>query len=96
MNALLTTAPPPQKLVPHRAGCACGVEVTDSHLKLMTLYGALQELEWLTVEAQHAVSGPSPMGNPALHDSLLKLQLELTRAQGVCLKHAFPLLGRPG
>jgi hypothetical protein len=58
-----------------------------SKAKVMALYGALQALEWLVVEAQVAVSGPAPMGDPALHEFLLKLQLGLSRAQGRCLLH---------
>lgn len=58
-----------------------------SRLKLMALYGALEALEWLVVEAQAAVKGPAPVGDPELHEFLLKLQLGLSRAQGRCLQH---------
>lgn len=59
--------------------------MSDGRLKVMALYGALQGLEWMVVEAQHAVLGPAPLGDPALHEYLLKLQLGLSRAQGRCL-----------
>ena len=56
-----------------------------ARLKVMALMGALQALEWLVVEAQRAVEGPAPVGDPELHEFLLKLQLGLSRAQGRCL-----------
>ena len=64
--------------------------LTAQQLKLLTLYGGLEAIEWLTVEAQHVCAGPAPMGNPALHESLLKLQLTLTHAQALCLETAYP------
>lgn len=85
--ALPPVSPRPAPSRPH---CTCMTGITDAQLKLMNLHGALSVVEWLTVEAQHAVFGPAPIGNPLLHEHLLKLQLLLTRAQGLCLNHAFP------
>ncbi len=70
--------------------CVCMSGMTAEQLKLMTLYGALQVVEWLTVEAQHVCAGPALIGNPALHEHLVKLQLELTQAQDLCLTTAYP------
>ncbi len=86
------TSLPPWKTEPgpSRPHCTCMSGITEKQLKLMALHGALGVVEWLTVEAQHAVHGPAPIGDPALHERLLKLQLLLTQAQGVCLNHAFP------
>ncbi len=67
-----------------------GPELTPAGLKLMSLYGALQGVEWAVVEALVTVAGPAPLGNPALHDQLLKLQLGLVKYQGICLNAAFP------
>ena len=66
---------------------------SNAQLKLLALYGALQGVEWLVVEAQCAVAGPAPMGDPQLHPYLLKLQMGLARAQGHCLNHACPVVG---
>lgn len=86
------TGLPPFRLeaAPLRPHCTCMSGLTEAQLKLMNLHGALQVVEWLTVEAQHSVIGPAPMGNPALHELLLKLQHLLLRAQGLCLNSAFP------
>ncbi len=72
-----------------RAHCTCMSGLSDSQLKLTTLHGALHVVEWLAVEAQHAHAGPAPIGNPEVHERLLKLQLELSRAQEFCLTRAF-------
>lgn len=82
---------PPTKLEPAsaRAHCTCMSGLSDSQMKLMTLYGALHVAEWLSVEAQHAHAGPAPFGNPEVYERLLKLQFELTRAQDFCLTRAF-------
>jgi hypothetical protein len=64
--------------------------LTDAQLKLTALNGGLQVVEWQVVEARQTVAGPSPMGDPALHEWLLQLQDGLRRAQGRCLEHAFP------
>jgi hypothetical protein len=67
--------------------------VTDKQLKLMTLEGALAVVEGLTVDARLAAEGPVPMGDPAAHEFLMKLQHWVVRARGLCLNHAFP---KPG
>ena len=82
----MNTTPLPQAGAPH---CVCMSGLTDAQLKLLNLNGALHVVEWLAVEAQHAVCGPSPTGNPTLHGHLLKLQDLLVRAQGLCLNSAF-------
>jgi hypothetical protein len=64
--------------------------ITAEQLKLMTLYGGLHVVEWLAVEAQQVCAGSAPLGNPALHDQLMKLQLELSRGQSLCLEAAYP------
>lgn len=86
MNLPLFKAEP----APARPHCVCMSGITEAQLKLMTLHGGLQVIEWLTVEAQHAVTGPAPLGDPALREHLLKLQHLLTRAQALCLNSAFP------
>lgn len=83
MNSALPPFSPPTR--PH---CVCMSGLTDAQLKLMTLYGALSVVEWLTVEAQSAVCGP--VGDPPLHEYLLKLRAGLVNAQGRCLDSAFP------
>ncbi len=75
---------------PSRQHCTFMSGITAEQLKLMTLYGALQAVEWMAVEAQHVCAGPAPIGNPGLHDQLMKLQLELNRGQSVCLEAAYP------
>jgi hypothetical protein len=64
--------------------------ITETQLRLLTLHGGLQVVEWFTVEAQHAVAGPAPMGDPQLREHLVRLQQVLHRAQGFCLNNAFP------
>lgn len=78
---------------PTRTHCVCMSGLTDAQVKLATLYGALQVVEWLAVAAQQAVAGPAPEGKPELHEQLLKLQLGLVRHRALCLEHAFPGAG---
>jgi len=73
---------------PTHPHCICLSGLTDAQLKLAQLLGALSVVEWLTVEAQSAVSGPA--GDPPLRDYLAKLQAGLVKAQGRCLNSAFP------
>lgn len=84
--------PPPMRLepAPALAHCTCMSGLTESQFKLMALHGALHVIEWLAVEAQHAHVGPPPLGNPEVHERLLKFQLELSRTQDFCLTPAFP------
>lgn len=81
MNAI--RLPPP--LVPPTTST-----LTDTHRKLIALSGALEAAEWLTVLVLATVTGPSPLGNPPLHDDLVHLQYVLTWAQGRLLNHACP------
>ena len=87
MNSALPPLSPP----PTRPHCVCMSGLTNAQLKLMQLHGALSVVEWLTVEAQSAVCGPT--GDPPLHEYLIKLQSGLVNAQGRCLNSAFPRQG---
>jgi hypothetical protein len=62
--------------------------LASSNLALVKLYGALESTIWLCIEAEQSIDAPSPLGDPALRDDLLRIRLALTRAQGLCLNHA--------
>lgn len=59
----------------------------SSNIALVKLYGALESAIWLCIEAEQSIDAPSPLGDPALRDNLLRIRLSLTRAQGLCLNH---------
>ena len=75
---------------PTRPHCTCMTGLTPAQLALAKLHGGLDVVLWQVIEAQHAVTGPAPIGDPALLEQLVKVQFDLTRASGLCLNHAFP------
>jgi hypothetical protein len=76
----MTAPPPPDE----------PAERTPAQLKLLSLYGALQGVEWAVAEVLAAIAGPAPTGNPALREQLMKLQMGLVKYQGICLLNAQP------
>lgn len=70
--------------------CVCMSGLSAEQLEMVKLAAAFEFAAWFTFEAESAVSGPAPIGNPEAHEWLMKVRAALTRWQHEARTRAFP------
>ena len=87
MTSILPAHPGEPPTGPH---CTCMSGITAEQLEMLKLAAVFEFANWFTFQAEMAVSGPAPIGNPAAHDWLLKVRAFLTKCEHEARSRAFP------
>ena len=77
-------------LPPSLPHCTCMSGITREQLEMLRLKAVFQFAAWFVFEAESAVSGPAPIGNPDAVEWLVKIRENLTRWEHQAHTRAFP------